>query len=81
MAFEVQNNGGNKVFDQSNFMDLAGDIENEQNYNIEELESKDDEDTDEEESLPSGSYDIIQLGNEEIFASHSNFYTILRLPS
>lgn len=73
---QVQNNGGSKVSDQSNQIDLTGGCGNEQNYSIDEHESKDDEDADEGENLPPGSYEILQLEKEEILAPHTHFCTI-----
>ncbi|XP_040996905.1 protein SENSITIVE TO PROTON RHIZOTOXICITY 1 isoform X1 [Juglans microcarpa x Juglans regia] len=75
-GFQVQDNGESKVSDQSNPIDLAGNIGNEQIYHIEEHESKDEEDADEGENLPPGSYEILQLEKEEILAPHTHFCTI-----
>jgi len=65
------NGNGNKVSDQSNHVDLK----TEQNW-TEEHESKDEEDGDEGENLPPGSYEILQLEKEEILAPHTHFCTI-----
>jgi hypothetical protein len=73
---QAQTDGGSKVSDQSNQIDITGNCVNEQNYNIEEHESKDDEDADEGENLPPGSYEILQLEKEEILAPHTHFCTI-----
>nr|QGH83512.1 zinc finger transcription factor [Diospyros kaki] len=70
-----QNINGSKVSDQSNHADLTGSCKTEQNYN-EEHESKDEEDVDEGENLPPGSYEILQLEKEEILAPHTHFCTI-----
>ncbi|KAG6607592.1 Protein SENSITIVE TO PROTON RHIZOTOXICITY 1, partial [Cucurbita argyrosperma subsp. sororia] len=43
---------------------------------IEEHESKDEEDADESENLPPGSYEILQLEKEEILAPHTHFCAI-----
>lgn len=75
-SVQLQNNGGSKVSDQSNQMDITVNCGNEQNYNMEEHESKDDEDADEGENLPPGSYEILQLEKEEILAPHTHFCTI-----
>ncbi|TXG53147.1 hypothetical protein EZV62_022316 [Acer yangbiense] len=48
----------------------------EQNHPVEEHESKDEEDADEGENLPPGSYEILQLEKEEILAPHTHFCTI-----
>ncbi|KAJ6379406.1 hypothetical protein OIU76_016108 [Salix suchowensis] len=48
----------------------------EQNLSIEEHEMKEEEDADEGENLPPGSYDILQLEKEEILAPHTHFCTI-----
>lgn len=73
---QAHNDGGSKVSDQSNQMDLTGNGVNEQNYNMEEHESKDDEEADDGENLPPGSYEILQLEKEEILAPHTHFCTI-----
>ncbi|CAL5333556.1 unnamed protein product [Camellia sinensis] len=70
-----QNIGGRKVSDQSNHVDLAGSCKIEQNC-IEDHESKDEEDADEGENLPPGSYEILQLEKEEILAPHTHFCMI-----
>ncbi|CAK9155503.1 unnamed protein product [Ilex paraguariensis] len=70
-------NGVHKVEeDQPNQVDLTGNSGPEQNYNFEEHESKDEEDGDEGENLPPGSYEILQLEKEEILAPHTHFCTI-----
>ncbi|XP_023535287.1 protein SENSITIVE TO PROTON RHIZOTOXICITY 1-like isoform X2 [Cucurbita pepo subsp. pepo] len=48
----------------------------EQNMAVEEHESKDEEDADEHENLPPGSYEILQLEKEEILAPHTHFCPI-----
>ncbi|XP_022932538.1 protein SENSITIVE TO PROTON RHIZOTOXICITY 1-like [Cucurbita moschata] len=48
----------------------------EQNMAVEENESKDEEDADEHENLPPGSYEILQLEKEEILAPHTHFCPI-----
>lgn len=65
------NGNGNKVTDQPNHVDLK----TEQNW-TEEHESKDEEDGDEGENLPPGSYEILQLEKEEILAPHTHFCMI-----
>ncbi|XP_027094901.1 protein SENSITIVE TO PROTON RHIZOTOXICITY 1-like isoform X1 [Coffea arabica] len=65
-----------KVEDQPNEVDLIGNAGIEQNYVVEEHESKDEEDADEGENLPPGSYEILQLEKEEILAPHTHFCTI-----
>ncbi|KAJ6348878.1 hypothetical protein OIU77_006459 [Salix suchowensis] len=57
-------------------MDVAGDCGAGQSHFIEEHETKEEEDADEGEYLPPGSYDILQLEKEEILAPHSHFCTI-----
>ncbi|KAJ6696809.1 hypothetical protein OIU85_003187 [Salix viminalis] len=73
---QPQNGGGSKVSDQSSKMDVAGDCGAGQSHFIEEHETKEEEDADEGEYLPPGSYDILQLEKEEILAPHSHFCTI-----
>nr|AWI62591.1 c2h2 protein [Cajanus cajan] len=72
-----QNNSGTKLLDQSTQNDiLPNNCEIEQNYNMEEHEPKDEEDMDEGEHLPPGSYEILQLEKEEILAPHTHFCTM-----
>lgn len=68
-----QNNNVNKVEDRS---DLTGYFGDEQNHRIEDHEMKSDDDADEGENLPPGSYEILQLEKEEILAPHTHFCTI-----
>ncbi|PIN10904.1 hypothetical protein CDL12_16506 [Handroanthus impetiginosus] len=67
------NNSMNKVENQSNAMGFLG---SEQNCPIEDHEMKSDDDADEGENLPPGSYEILQLEKEEILAPHTHFCTI-----
>lgn len=72
-----QNNYINKVKDQSNGMiHLTGNRGPEQIYTVDEHESKDEEDAEEGENLPPGSYEILQLEKEEILAPHTHFCMI-----
>ncbi|XP_057424758.1 protein SENSITIVE TO PROTON RHIZOTOXICITY 1 [Lotus japonicus] len=73
---QPQNNSGSKLFDQSIQNDLPHNCEMEQNHNVEEHEHKDEEDVDDGENLPPGSYEILQLEKEEILAPHTHFCTI-----
>ncbi|XAR62652.1 hypothetical protein NMG60_11017494 [Bertholletia excelsa] len=73
--FPPQYIGGSKVSDQTNHVDPALSCKIEQNCN-EEHESKDEEDAEEGENLPPGSYEILQLEKEEILAPHTHFCTI-----
>jgi uncharacterized Zn-finger protein len=57
-------------------MDVTGNCGTEPNHSIEEHEMKEEEDADEGENLPPGSYDILQLEKEEILAPHTHFCTI-----
>lgn len=76
-GIQPQNNSGNKLFDQSIQTDLPNNCEMEQNHNnMEEHEHKDEEDVEEGENLPPGSYEILQLEKEEILAPHTHFCTI-----
>ncbi|KAL1819763.1 hypothetical protein ACET3Z_014632 [Daucus carota] len=63
------NNNVNKVEDHSNQIDLIGN-------NVEEHDQKDEEEVDEGEHLPPGSYEILQLEKEEILAPHTHFCLI-----
>ncbi|KAI9073599.1 hypothetical protein K1719_044446 [Acacia pycnantha] len=64
-----------KICDQSNQIDLTNMCEMEQNH-MEEHELKDEEDVDEGENLPPGSFEILQLEKEVILAPHTHFCTI-----
>lgn len=72
----AQSSGGSKVSDQSNQIDLTGACVIEQNNATEEHELKDEDDADEGENLPPGSYEILQLEKEEILAPHTHFCMI-----
>ncbi|WOH03517.1 hypothetical protein DCAR_0622916 [Daucus carota subsp. sativus] len=63
------NNHVNKVEDHSDQIDL---IVN----NVEDHDLKDEEEVDEGEHLPPGSYEILQLEKEEILAPHTHFCLI-----
>ncbi|PKI35388.1 hypothetical protein CRG98_044220 [Punica granatum] len=70
-----QSSGGSqKVPDQPNPVDPAGDTD--RSYPIEEHDLKEEDDADEGENLPPGSYEILQLEKEEILAPHTHFCTI-----
>lgn len=75
-GIQPQNNCGNKLFDHSIQNDVPNKCEMEQNHNMEEHEHKDEEDMEEGENLPPGSYEILQLEKEEILAPHTHFCTI-----
>ncbi|WCJ44116.1 C2H2 and C2HC zinc fingers superfamily protein [Euphorbia peplus] len=70
---QSQNSNGSKIADPSNQMDVTG---TEQNFTIEDHELKDEEDVEEGENLPLGSYEILQLEKEEILAPHTHFCMI-----
>ncbi|XP_009620662.1 protein SENSITIVE TO PROTON RHIZOTOXICITY 1-like [Nicotiana tomentosiformis] len=71
------NDGGvTKVEDQSNHVDQLRDCGIEQNHAVDGHESKDEDEAEEEENLPPGSYEILQLEKEEILAPHTHFCTI-----
>lgn len=72
----AQGGGVTKVSDQSNQIDLIGACGIEQNNATEEHELKDEDDADEGENLPPGSYEILQLEKEEILAPHTHFCMI-----
>ncbi|XP_016503267.1 protein SENSITIVE TO PROTON RHIZOTOXICITY 1-like [Nicotiana tabacum] len=65
-----------KAEDQSNHVDLMGDCGIEQKYAADEHEANDEDEFHEEENLPPGSYEILQLEKEEILAPHTHFCTI-----
>ncbi|KAG8378389.1 hypothetical protein BUALT_Bualt08G0132400 [Buddleja alternifolia] len=71
---------GNVVLPQKNNVeiqsDLTGFLGSEQNCNVEDHEMKSEDDADEGENLPPGSYEILQLEKEEILAPHTHFCTI-----
>ncbi|KAM5562042.1 protein SENSITIVE TO PROTON RHIZOTOXICITY 1 [Rosa sericea] len=73
---KLQINSGSRLSEQPNQTDLITNYGTEQSYNIEEHESKDEEDADDGENLPPGSYEILQLEKEEILAPHTHFCAI-----
>ena len=73
---QLLDKSGNKMSDHSNQVDLTNNSEMEQNYDMQEHELKDEEDVDEGENLPPGSFEILQLEKEEILAPHTHFCTI-----
>ncbi|XP_048226790.1 protein SENSITIVE TO PROTON RHIZOTOXICITY 1 isoform X2 [Ricinus communis] len=73
---QPQHSSGNKLSHHSNQMDISGNCGTEQNYSVDEHELKDEEDVEEGENLPPGSYEILQLEKEEILAPHTHFCTI-----
>ncbi|KAL2497302.1 Protein SENSITIVE TO PROTON RHIZOTOXICITY 1 [Abeliophyllum distichum] len=68
-------NNVNKV-NLSNQTDLTSYHGAEQNCSVEDHELKSEDDVDESENLPPGSYEILQLEKEEILAPHTHFCTI-----
>lgn len=81
-GMNLSNGGGlqqcnvNKVEDQSHEIDLTGNGGAEHNFAVDEHELKDEDDGEEGENLPPGSYEILQLEKEEILAPHTHFCTI-----
>ncbi|XP_044474443.1 protein SENSITIVE TO PROTON RHIZOTOXICITY 1-like [Mangifera indica] len=73
---QPQSGPGTKVLNNLNHVDLGGNSVIEQNHTFEEHEIKDEEDVEEGENLPPGSYEILQLEKEEILAPHTHFCTI-----
>ncbi|CAN6687169.1 unnamed protein product [Malus baccata var. baccata] len=73
VGVKLQVNSGSKLADQANHTDL---ISNYGTEHMEEHETKDEEDADEGENLPPGSYEILQLEKEEILAPHTHFCAI-----
>lgn len=63
-----------KVTDQKDMASSNHGVE--QSHTSEEHELKDEEDVDEGENLPPGSYEILQLEKEEILAPHTHFCAI-----
>ncbi|XP_049360209.1 protein SENSITIVE TO PROTON RHIZOTOXICITY 1-like isoform X2 [Solanum verrucosum] len=59
-----------KAKDQLSHVDQMGDC------SVDEHEAKDEDEPHEEENLPPGSYEILQLEKEEILAPHTHFCTI-----
>lgn len=74
-SIQPQRDVRDKISDHSNQIDLTNTCEMEQ-IHVEEHESKDEEDVDEGENLPPGSFEILQLEKEEILAPHTHFCTI-----
>ncbi|KAL9446304.1 hypothetical protein AB3S75_014052 [Citrus x aurantiifolia] len=75
-SIQVQNSCAKKVSNQSNPIDLVGNSGTQQNHAVEEHDLKDEDDADDGEQLPPGSYEILQLEKEEILAPHTHFCTI-----
>lgn len=75
-SVQPQNNGRSKIPDESNKTDITANYGGEQNNNFDEHELKDEEDVDEGEHLPPGTYEILQLEKEEILAPHTHFCAI-----
>ncbi|GLU06795.1 hypothetical protein SLE2022_237890 [Rubroshorea leprosula] len=73
---QLQNTNGSKVPDQPNQSDISANCGTEQNLNIEEHDLKEEEDAEEGENLPPGTYEILQPEKEEILAPHTHFCTI-----
>ena len=71
-----QNNGRSKISEESNHADMAANHGAEPNNHLDEHEFKDEEDADEGENLPPGTYEILQLEKEEILAPHTHFCAI-----
>ncbi|OIW07793.1 hypothetical protein TanjilG_31985 [Lupinus angustifolius] len=71
-SIQPQNNSSNKLPDQS----IPSNCKMELNCNMEEHELRDEEDAEDGENLPPGSYEILQLQKEEILAPHTHFCTI-----
>ncbi|CAM8915404.1 unnamed protein product [Rhodiola kirilowii] len=72
-----QCSGGANFSELSKHADAVGKNQvTEQNNLVEEPEMKDEEDVEEGEHLPPGSYEILQLEKEEILAPHTHFCTI-----
>ncbi|KAE9611402.1 hypothetical protein Lal_00011956 [Lupinus albus] len=71
-----QTTSGDKFFDQFTQNGVPKNCEVEQNCHIEEHETRDEDDAEEGENLPPGSYEILQLEKEEILAPHTHFCTI-----
>uniref|UniRef100_A0A1J3CLM3 Protein SENSITIVE TO PROTON RHIZOTOXICITY 1 n=1 Tax=Noccaea caerulescens TaxID=107243 RepID=A0A1J3CLM3_NOCCA len=55
---------------------VVADVERESHVLVEDHEMKDEDDAEEGENLPPGSYEILQLEKEEILAPHTHFCTI-----
>ena len=73
---QQQNNRANELYDQPLQDYLPNNCEMERKYSTEEHELKDEEDADDGENLPPGSYEILHLEKEEILAPHTHFCTI-----
>ncbi|PON80774.1 TFIIH C1-like domain containing protein [Parasponia andersonii] len=73
---QPQKNGGSKTSEESNQTDMTGNYVAEHNNLLDEHELKDEEDADEGENLPPGTYEILQLEKEEILAPHTHFCAI-----
>ncbi|KAK4365747.1 hypothetical protein RND71_013627 [Anisodus tanguticus] len=68
-------NNVTKAEGQANHVDIMGNSGIEQNHVVGEHDAKDEDESHEEENLPPGSYEILQLEKEEILAPHTHFCT------
>ncbi|XP_022972932.1 protein SENSITIVE TO PROTON RHIZOTOXICITY 1 [Cucurbita maxima] len=73
---QSQHGDGTKLPEVPTRIDESSKYGKEQNMSVEEHELKDEEDADESENLPPGSYEILQLEKEEILAPHTHFCAI-----
>ncbi|XP_022135444.1 protein SENSITIVE TO PROTON RHIZOTOXICITY 1 [Momordica charantia] len=73
---QSQHDDGTKFPELPTQIDESSKCGKEQNMTMEEHELKDEEDVDESENLPPGSYEILQLEKEEILAPHTHFCAI-----
>ncbi|XP_010530148.1 PREDICTED: protein SENSITIVE TO PROTON RHIZOTOXICITY 1 [Tarenaya hassleriana] len=75
---QLKDNCGAQDSDLSKRIDPSGDskIDEKDSHVVEEHEMKDEDDVEEGENLPPGSYEILQLEKEEILAPHTHFCTI-----
>ncbi|KAK4758458.1 hypothetical protein SAY87_019759 [Trapa incisa] len=71
---ESHGRGGPNIPNQSNQAGPTGDTAH--SHPLDERELKEEDDADEGENLPPGSYEILQLEKEEILAPHTHFCTI-----
>ncbi|KAF4364344.1 hypothetical protein G4B88_019964 [Cannabis sativa] len=73
---QPQNNGRSKISEESNQIDKNANHGVEHNNHMDEHDFKDEEDADDGENLPPGTYEILQLEKEEILAPHTHFCAI-----
>ncbi|CAH8389124.1 unnamed protein product [Eruca vesicaria subsp. sativa] len=76
LASQTLNNNSNNNLAQDFDLPKPTIVQERESHVVEEHEMKDEDDVEEGENLPPGSYEILQLEKEEILAPHTHFCTI-----